>query len=1153
MIGFSDAYATHFRGGSFRFETVGNCTTRAYVDLFFDCGGANFFLGLPNPGNITVEMDTLNCPITPTIIGQWTKIDSQNVTPICPAYLTDCVDPNATFTGVHMMTFAADYDFCQSHCPNQKAKFTFNSCCLNNSSLNIAQATSPNSPNLRLYFEAAISMDTSIFNQPPRLYHPGTQYLCISQGGTIDLSAYDPDGDSIAYQIAPCLRGPLDSLNYNMGFSYQDPFGPLWSGQLDSLSGLMTVNPLFGLPGSFQTCINIQEWRNGELLSSIDHVVQVVTVDCGLVTNNAPGFIGSQNFLNTQALTPSSFKVYAEVDMSVDLLFGDLDLSDSLTLSYDSTTLPVGMIVNTSGANPLTVNLSWMPDVIAIAQTFTFNLNVQTQDCPFPVMSTQQISIKVVSGGLSAVITDNICNDSIGAIDLTFLGTNPPYTYQWSNGATTEDIFNLPSGTYWVNITQPGGFFISDTFFVGDQDLIINTVVQAPTCDLSTGAIYTNVIGGVAPYTYQWSNGANSNSIWNQAAGGYNVIVSDNQGCINQKAILLAEPDSCFVEISGIVYQDLNANCVQDSMEVGIAYVLVDISPGWANMTDSLGRYSFQVDTGNYQLSLINSSTLSSSCPPSGIHGLAFTSYAEDTTGINFGADFISFQDIRTSLNTGIAVPGITRYQSVDIYNEGSLSASGTISARYDSLESWNNQAIPLPSQYDSLTRTLTWQYDTLIPGTALQFRFYTNVDTNAFLTDTLKSFSLVSPILGDSTPTNNADTLCIPVFAAYDPNDIQVSPAGVLAPLNEDSGYIDIEQQLMQYRIRFQNTGNFPATYVQILDTIDQNLDALQFRPAGSSHPYRLDIKEDSIFVFTFANISLPDSTSDLLGSQGFVSFLLPHRGTLSHGTRIYNRAAIYFDFNPPIFTNQVQNVVYDFPEISFVSDQLCQGEALTINLEGVGTTPFQLNWNGQIQTGSLADINLQLQIDSSSWQYISWVDALGFRAEDSMFISIAKNKPIANFSTQAFGQQVDFFNTSVEGFQATWDFGDGNTSKALNPIHIYDSSGTYEVKLIVRNGCGVDTLSRVINVFTTSLEEEFARSVKLAPNPFSQNAILYFSNPQAVRYKLRVYDANGRLLHSQHSRDEYFLINRLGLSKGLYFYTIQGDWKYQGKMMIH
>jgi len=155
-------------------------------------------------------------------------------------------------------------------------------------------------------------------------------------------------------------------------------------------------------------------------------------------------------------------------------------------------------------------------------------------------------------------------------------------------------------------------------------------------------------------------------------------------------------------------------------------------------------------------------------------------------------------------------------------------------------------------------------------------------------------------------------DVECGEIVAAYDPNDKNGYPLGH-GP--EHNIYPGTE---LEYRIRFQNTGNDTAFLVVIKDTIDTEvLDLTTVRPGVSSHDYTWDIEDESTLVFTFENILLPDSMTNELGSQGFVDFKIQQQPNLPLGTQIENRAGIYFDINPPIITNtSLHTLNWDFLE---------------------------------------------------------------------------------------------------------------------------------------------------------------------------------------------------------------------------------------------
>jgi PKD repeat protein len=67
----------------------------------------------------------------------------------------------------------------------------------------------------------------------------------------------------------------------------------------------------------------------------------------------------------------------------------------------------------------------------------------------------------------------------------------------------------------------------------------------------------------------------------------------------------------------------------------------------------------------------------------------------------------------------------------------------------------------------------------------------------------------------------------------------------------------------------------------------------------------------------------------------------------------------------------------------------------------------------------------------------------------------------PVASFTTNQTGLQIEFMNSSLEADQYFWFFGDGGNSMEVNPIHHYSEFGTYPVMLITTNECGSDTMA--------------------------------------------------------------------------------------------
>lgn len=152
-------------------------------------------------------------------------------------------------------------------------------------------------------------------------------------------------------------------------------------------------------------------------------------------------------------------------------------------------------------------------------------------------------------------------------------------------------------------------------------------------------------------------------------------------------------------------------------------------------------------------------------------------------------------------------------------------------------------------------------------------------------------------------------DQHCQTITNSHDPNDKLAFPGGF-----SDHHYI-LPNSFIDYTIRFQNTGTDTAFTVVILDTLDHNLDIGSIQLGASSHTYHTQIYDNHILEFTFENIALPDSNINEPASHGFIKFRITAKADLPPEELIQNTAAIYFDFNPPIYTNTVFHTIWSGP----------------------------------------------------------------------------------------------------------------------------------------------------------------------------------------------------------------------------------------------
>ncbi|MBN4066107.1 SprB repeat-containing protein, partial [Candidatus Amoebophilus asiaticus] len=133
---------------------------------------------------------------------------------------------------------------------------------------------------------------------------------------------------------------------------------------------------------------------------------------------------------------------------------------------------------------------------------------------------------------------------SDGAIDLTVSGGTPPYTFSWSNGATTEDIILLSAGTYTVAVTDNNGCTVNETTTLTQPGLLIAFIIPTNVSCNGAGDGVANLIvfSGVQPYTFTWSTGATTQNITGLSPGTYTVQISDANGCNQNPSVNITEP-----------------------------------------------------------------------------------------------------------------------------------------------------------------------------------------------------------------------------------------------------------------------------------------------------------------------------------------------------------------------------------------------------------------------------------------------------------------------------------------------------------------------------------------------------------------------------------------------------------------------------------
>ena len=147
--------------------------------------------------------------------------------------------------------------------------------------------------------------------------------------------------------------------------------------------------------------------------------------------------------------------------------------------------------------------------------------------------------------------TDATCRGNDGKITAIPAGGTPPYTYLWSNGATTASIEDLLPMPYTVEIKDEAGCIVQgSTVVMQPNSLTVTGTITPLRChNASNAAIALAVQGGTAPYQYLWNTGATTSNISNLPSGKYKVKITDAQGCPYFKTFIIENPPKFEIDL----------------------------------------------------------------------------------------------------------------------------------------------------------------------------------------------------------------------------------------------------------------------------------------------------------------------------------------------------------------------------------------------------------------------------------------------------------------------------------------------------------------------------------------------------------------------------------------------------------------------------
>jgi Secretion system C-terminal sorting domain len=428
----------------------------------------------------------------------------------------------------------------------------------------------------------------------------------------------------------------------------------------------------------------------------------------------------------------------------------------------------------------------------------------------------------------------------------------------------------------------------------------------------------------------------------------------------------------------------------QDSIERYIKAIIRDSANRWFTATlDSSGFYTAEIDAP----------MVTTFSPFVNIPGITSapakrTITAQDTIGGYYtNQDFVfggNFTDAGVYFYNGPARPGFSSVSTLMLNNWGTTTITNAkLTLTLDPKQTYESATV---SPTSIVGNVLTWNLD-YIPTSGRQD---INVTLKTLVNAPLGSFVTTTAVFTDLSArdidtSNNRSVSSREVRGSYDPNDIAVdktqyspkwgAPQNAVVPL--------------VYTIRFQNTGNADAIRVVVVDTIPDKLDITTYQELNRSHyntPELIKSGNYTIIRWVFNYIYLPAASINEKESHGFIQYKINNTPSKTNYARdsILNKAAIYFDFNPPIITNTAKtfflisatgeigrNTIKVYPNptndlIAIDSEKSLDGIAIFTNL--MGQVVAQKSISGRNQTLSIGQYPKGLYIMSIKTKEGQW-----------------------------------------------------------------------------------------------------------------------------------------------------------------------------------
>jgi gliding motility-associated-like protein len=660
------AQATHMSGGEIYWDCIGPNQYRITLTIYRDCAGIqldnNYDLAITSPcGTTSLQVSTPG---------------GTELSQLCGQQLSNSTCNGGSLPGIQQYVYTGIITLP----PCDSWTISWTEIYRNNAIVNL-QAPGT----LEMYIQAELNNADAPCNDSPVFTNTAIPYICLGYPVSYSYGAYDPEGDSLSYQLIGARVGGANPINYVPPFSGSSPISGI---TMDPQTGLVEFT--LNTAGNWVVVVQVNEYDSlGNLIGTVMRDMQFIAYPC---TNVPPDpTTGTVTGMSGQAVqtAPYAVQVCESGAFCFDMVISDANTNNVLEATSNVANNLPGATFTYSGTNPITCHVCWSAGQ-GTSGFYPFIVNVNDGACPIVAFQTYVYSITVIDGiFIDVTSTNESCagaNNGTGTVTVTD-GTGP-FQYNWATTGATTPTITAGAGIYPVQVTDANGCVSAPA----------NAVITAPLPPTANAGPDLTACYGTWPIAVQGSTSNATSSTWSGGGGSWTGAFPNLSYTPSAAEIAAGAANLTLTAGSG-------NNCPQatDAMQMAISNSFINAAIGASNATcNGVPNGSATVTPNSTQLTYLWS--------PGGQTSATATGLAAGNYSV-----LISDQlNCTTTLNTVVAQPTALTIGNVQVTNETCAgAANGTISATVSGgtapyQYSWSNGATGPTLTAGSGTYTLT-------------------------------------------------------------------------------------------------------------------------------------------------------------------------------------------------------------------------------------------------------------------------------------------------------------------------------------------------------------------------------------------------------------------------------------------------------------